>query len=149
MPKEKHYKDKVCRMCGKTFTPLSPNGKWCVDCRDKANKEREKAYREQFRAAKPEDNTLHTCDSPEKVKKCLNCTRGGCNGWCEDVADTYVLAKRKYREKKLQESIERVAHFIRSGARESFIMRELGISKNQFTRWKNIAIEEGLLPGGA
>jgi len=35
MPK---YKDKECCICGKTFNPISPNQKYCLECRDEGCK---------------------------------------------------------------------------------------------------------------
>lgn len=88
------YKDKVCRMCGKTFTPLSPNGKWCVECRPKVLAEQVKGCQEK-KKARLKDNSFHTCDSPEKISKCLNCTRKKCSGQCDDVTEKKCKKKRK------------------------------------------------------
>jgi len=96
MPSEKHYMDRVCRMCGKTFTPLSPNGCWCEECRPKRLAEQREKYRvAAIERRKDKDDSFHTCDSPKVIEGCLNCTKQKCNGNCKDVRFAVTDAKRK------------------------------------------------------
>lgn len=147
MPRKIRYKDKPCRMCGKVFTPLSSNGKFCPECGPKAKAARIKAWKAQFQAPDPADREFHTCDRLEQVVKCLDCKRPVCKGWCADMQRPDSSGSAKQREKAMAESIERVAHYIRAGATDSFIMRELTLTKRQLAYRKNMARKSGLLPG--
>ena len=75
----KQYRPRACLMCGKTYTPSASRGAYCPECRPKRNKEMQKAWRETHPERKPE---FHMADSEENVKKCLNCKRPKCTGYC-------------------------------------------------------------------
>ena len=142
MPTEIHYKNKHCALCGKKFTPAGKNAKYCVDCRAEAKRKTSKQWNEDHR-----EEAIHTCDSPENMAKCLNCKKPECPGYCEDIHDSTCLGKKKARANKMEKTAERVAHFVRSGARDEFIMRELNLTKKQLAYRKSVAVKAGLLHG--
>ena len=136
------YKPKPCKVCGKLFTPTGPKAKWCDKCRGEAIRTRNREYKRM--TAKPNNNAVYTCDSLEDVAKCLSCTRPFCRGQCAAVMDSSDRAKNRYKA-KMEESMRQIAHYVRAGARDEFIMRELGITKAQLASRKRYARAEGFL----
>lgn len=141
------YRDKKCKLCGAVFLPKSPNGKYCPECGPKVKAEKKKTWKERFKPPKPTDEEFHTCDRLEQVAKCLNCKRSMCNGYCPDVKSPDRSAREERRKKELEESVKQIAHYIRAGATDSFIVRELGLTNRQLAYRKNMARESGLLLG--
>ena len=93
---------------------------------------------------KPEGKAIYTCDSLDKVAKCLSCTRPKCKGRCDDVMDSCDRAKKRYKM-RMRESMLQIAQFVRAGKKDEFIMQELGITKAQLSARKRHAREGGIL----
>lgn len=85
----------ICEGCGVTVVTFGTKTKWCKECAEKQRKLYEARHKKKKRAEKPlnhEDASIWFHDSPEDIKKCLECERPKCRN-CLDYR--YNLAHGK------------------------------------------------------
>lgn len=81
-----------CKLCGNVVVTHGSRTLYCPACSDTVSRERKKQYalkRRMEAAWKAETESrvpeYHSCDSPERIALCLNCTRPRCVGTCDDL----------------------------------------------------------------
>lgn len=93
------------------------------------------------------EDSFHVCDSPERIAQCLNCTQPVCYGGCPALR-ALPPNVRKIRKKEPvppDESVYAVVRWIRAGATDRFIMRELCITEKELKQKRKIALRAGLI----
>lgn len=76
-------KEMICLMCGKKCIVPSLRRKFCDDCQGKARRESARKARKR----RNERITIRvSADTEEMRNLCLNCTKKGCSGECEELA---------------------------------------------------------------
>lgn len=97
------------------------------------------------------EKELGTNDKLCDVRACLSCDRENCTGSCIRMPD--YKAKKKYNAKGKSdrkaecpsETVLSLVHWIKSGATDAFVMRELGLTKKEFCENRKAAVKFGLL----
>lgn len=93
-----------------------------------------------------DQKAIHTCDTPARIRQCLDCTQTVCSGECPALrAIPAARYNRKQAPVQPDESVHAVVRWIRAGATERFIMRELGLDKRGLTRKIKVAVRARLL----
>ena len=72
----------ICATCGKEVVTASNNRKRCPECAEQKRKmDQHKAWKAKkvMQGENPENALIWFCDSPENIKKCLNCKRPDCH----------------------------------------------------------------------
>lgn len=99
-----------CERCGVLFEKTGNNCRFCPECRKVVARERkaERKRRLSEEARKERERQVHTCDGPERMQLCLNCTREVCRGDCKTLQAIPPRAKRRkagYGKKRVCQAI--------------------------------------------
>lgn len=132
-----------CADCGVEVVTYSNRTKFCRECAGKQQWKYEKNRQEKERLEKntDPDPTYHACDSPEKIKKCLNCTKPVCNNCLGGINRRVSRGTGKcYAEGK-----EEFLACMKSGMSMLATARKVGITSETCYRWRKRLREEGLL----
>jgi DNA invertase Pin-like site-specific DNA recombinase len=103
------YKDKVCKLCGKTFSPITSTQKYCDDCKERATKlKRQQRYREKIKAQGGNNGySEKVCQLCGKTYKPNSSSQKYCSD-CREEGRTilknqwYIKKKEIYQNKKKQ-----------------------------------------------
>ena len=137
-----------CADCGAETLATHNRTKFCPECSARRNLEHTKRSHERLRKERmiqgmePKE-PIHLCDSPEKVKMCLNCTKPECTN-CLSAGAGYEGKIRKqsvFFEGVRDELIE----CTRQGMKQSVMARKFEVSSTTIRRWVQRLREEGAL----
>lgn len=134
----------ICADCGIEFPTKYSRTLVCKECAAKRQiiyEQRRNEKKRMQRAVDPERAEIHLCDSPEKIQKCLNCTKEDCNnclGWASN-------ATKYKRGPNYTEGKDKFLACLKNGMKATEAAKKVGISKNSAYTWEKRLKKEGLL----
>lgn len=138
-------REKVCQ-CGAVFIAFGNRSKYCKQCAAEVARKRRAEYRKRKRITekKPEPY-IHTCDTPEQMRLCLNCTKRTCNfGECKTVKAAGRTWHRSSQE-EIRVRREKAIELRRHGWTYAKIADELGCTEgvisSDFRFMRNAGVE--------
>lgn len=72
-------KEFICRVCGKVFVTRATCAKFCPKCKAEAYRETNNRHQRAVKIGRK-------VDTEEMMRMCLACTKGKCQGECEELA---------------------------------------------------------------
>lgn len=139
----------VCAECGIEVIATHNKTKFCPECSARRNMESIRRSNERRRLERMQNDVepeepIHLCDSPERIQKCLNCTKPDCNNCFGGAKGANVSRPRK--PMVLLKNIKTdLVQAIKRGDSNKQICSQFNIGPQTLCRWVRQLKEEGVL----
>ena len=143
------WKEKIikCAECGAETRATHNKTKFCPECAARRNMESTMRSHKRRRKERMENRVepeepIHTCDSPEQIQKCLNCTKPDCDNCLRFGYKGDGFRKPMVLLKDIRADL---VNAIKRGDRHKQICSQFNISSSTLSRWVRQLKEEGAL----
>lgn len=138
-----------CAECGAETLATHNKTRFCPECAERRNREsirrsNERQRQERLKDPVEPEEPIHLCDSPERIQKCLNCTKPECNNCFGEAKGANVSRPRKPMV-MLKDIRDDLVQAIKRGDSRKQICSQFNIGPQTLSRWERQLKEEGVL----
>lgn len=140
----------TCAECGVEVATRYSRTMFCPECAERRSmeairKSNERKKRERMENRADPEEPIHLCDSPERIKVCLNCQKPYCNNCFGQKDKGHILPTTRKAPVQLMDIKADLIQAIKRGDSNRTIYDQFNISSTTLSRWVRKLKEEGAL----